>query len=52
MKVTVISIVTGALGTFTKVLVQGLDDLVIRGQVETISNNCIIETGQNTEKSP
>ena len=36
MKRTKIPIVIGALGTVTKGLVQGLDDLEIRGQVETI----------------
>ena len=35
MKVIVIIIVIGALGTITKGLVQGLDDLEIRGRVET-----------------
>ena len=36
MKVTVIPIEIGALGTVIKGLVQGLEDLEIRGQVETI----------------
>ena len=36
MKVMVILIVIGALGTVTKRLVQGLDGLEIRGRVETI----------------
>ena len=36
MKVTVIPIVIGALVTVTKRLVQGLEDLKIRGRVETI----------------
>ena len=35
MKVTVISIVIGALGTTPKVLVKLLEDLEIRGQMET-----------------
>ena len=35
MKVTVILIVIGALGTDTKILVLGLEDLEIRGRVET-----------------
>ena len=51
MKVTVIPIVFGAPGTVTKGLVQGLEDLEIRGRVETIYY-CIIKIGQNTEKSP
>ena len=36
MKVTVKQIVIGALGTATKEIVQGQEDLEIRGQVETI----------------
>ena len=48
MKVIVILIVIGALGTIPKGLVKGLEDLEIRGQVETMetTKNC-----QNTEKS-
>ena len=49
VKVTVIPIVTGALGTVTKGLVKGLK---IRGGVETIQKYCIVKIGQNTEKSP
>ena len=45
----IITIVIGALGTVTEGLVKGLEDLKIREQAET---NCIIEFGQNTEKSP
>ena len=36
MKVTVIPILIGTLGKVTKGLIQGLVDLEIRGQVETI----------------
>ena len=36
MKVTVIPIVVGALGTVTKGLVKGLEELEIRKRVETI----------------
>ena len=43
MKVTWIPIVIGALGTVTRGLVQGLEDLEIRGRAETI-----VEIGQNT----
>ena len=35
MKMTVIPIVIGAHGTVTKRLIQGLEDLKIRGRVET-----------------
>ena len=36
MKVTVIPIVIGALGTVTKVLVQGQEGLEFRGRMDTI----------------
>ena len=36
IKVTVVSIVIGALGTVTKTLIQGLEDLGREGRVETI----------------
>ena len=36
MKVTFIPVVIGALGTVTKELVQGLEDLEIRRRMETI----------------
>ena len=36
MKATVIRIVNGTLDTITNVLVQGLEDMEIRGQLETI----------------
>ena len=50
MKVMVILIVISALGTVTKGLVQGLEDLEKTGQDHP--NYCIIEILQNTEKSP
>ena len=49
MKVTLIPIVIAALGKSLKGLVNGLEDLKISGQVETIADNNI---SQNTEKSP
>ena len=39
VKVTVIPIVIGALGTVTLGLAQGLEDLEIRGRVETIQTH-------------
>ena len=33
-------------------LVQGLENLEIRGQVETHPENCMIKIGRNSEKSP
>ncbi len=35
-------IVIGAFGTVTKGLIQGLDDLEIRGQVETIQTTALL----------
>ena len=49
MKVTIIPIVVGALGTVTKGLVQGLGNNRTSGDHP---NYCIIEISQNTEKSP
>ena len=42
MKVTVIPIVIGALGTVTKGLVQELENLEIRGRVETIQTIALL----------
>ena len=44
MKVTVIPIVNGALGTVTKDLVQGLEGLEIRGQVQTIQTTTLLRS--------
>ena len=52
MKVTIVPIVIGALGTVTKGLLKGLEDLEVGGWVETIQNDSIAEDGQNTETSP
>ena len=42
-KVTVISIVIQALGRVTKVLAQGLEDLEIRGRVETSQAKALLD---------
>ena len=42
MKVTVISIVIGALDTVTEGLIKGLEDLEIRGRVETIQMTALL----------
>ena len=54
MKVTVIPIVIDALGTITKGLLQGLEDMKIRERVKTIQDHpkTIAEIGQKTKKSP
>ena len=50
MKVTIIPNVIGALGSVTEGLIKGLNDLEIRGRVDTIQT--ATEIGQNTENSP
>ena len=52
MKVTIVPIVIGALGTITKGLLRGLEDLEIGGRVEIYPNDSIAKNGQNPEKSP
>ncbi len=47
---TFIPIVICALGTVTKGLLKGLEDLEVNGRFHP--NYSIIENGQNTEKSP
>ena len=42
MKVTIILILIGALGTVTKGLVQGLEDLEMTGQVETVQTTVLL----------
>ena len=44
MKVSVLSIIIGALGTVTKGLVQGLEDLEISGRVETIQTTALLRS--------
>ena len=45
-KVTVISIVIGALGTITKGLLQGKEDLQIRRRVETIQTTALLRSAR------
>ena len=49
MKVTMISVVISALGTFTKGLIQGLGNKIRSGDYPNYS---IHKIGQNTEKIP
>ena len=44
MKVTIVPIVISALGTVTKGLLKGLEDLEIGGQVETIQTTALRRT--------
>ena len=46
MKVTVIPIVVGILGTILKKLVKGLEDIGIRGQVETIQTTVLLRSAR------
>ena len=52
MKVTVIPVIISALGTASKGLVRGLEELKNRGTIKDHSNYSIIKIGQDTEKSP
>ena len=42
MKVTIVPLVIGALGTITKGLLKGLEDLEIGGKVETIETTALL----------
>ena len=46
MKVTIVPIVIGALGTITKGLLKGLGDLEVGGQVETIQTTALLRTAR------
>ena len=46
MKVTIIPIVIGAFGTVTKGLLKGLEDLEVRGQVETMQTTALLKTAR------
>ena len=50
MKVTVIPIVIGALGTVIKGLIQGLEDLEIRERVEAIQNIALLRSARILRK--
>ena len=50
MKVTIVPILIGALGTITKGLLKGLEDLEVGGRVEAIQS--MANNGQNPETSP
>ena len=46
MKVTVIPVVNGVLGTVTQGLVQRLKDLEIKGQVETLQTTALLRSSK------
>ena len=46
MKVTIVPIVIGPLGTITKGLFKGLEDLEVGGRVETIQTTALLRTAR------
>ena len=50
MKVTIVPIVIGALGTVTKGLLKGKEDLEIGGRVETIQMRALLTTARILRK--
>ena len=46
MKVTIVPIVIGALGTITNGLLKGLEDLEVGGRVETIQTAALLRTAR------
>ena len=46
MKVTIVPVVIGALGTITKGLLKGLEDLEVGGRVETIQTTALLRTAR------
>ena len=46
MKVTIVPIVISALGTITKALLKGLEDLEVGGRVETIQTTAVLRTAK------
>ena len=52
MKVTIIPIVIDALGTAPEGLLKGLEDLEIRGRVETIQTTTLLKTARILRSVP
>ena len=46
MKITIAPIVISALGTVTKGLLNGLEDLAVGGRVETIQTTALLRTAR------
>ena len=46
MKVTIVPIVIGALGTITKELLKGLEDLEVGGRAETIQTTALLKSAR------
>ena len=52
MKATIIPIVIGAFGTVTKGLLKGLEDMEVRGRVETIQSKTLLRTVRILRRVP
>ena len=50
MKVTIVPIVVGALGTVNEGLLKGLEDMEIGGRVETIKTTTVLRTARNLRR--
>ena len=50
MKVTIVPIVIGVLGTIIKRLLKGLEDLEVDGRVETIQTTALLRTARNLRR--
>ena len=50
MKVTIVPIVIGALGTINKRLLKGLEDLEVGGQVENIQMTALPKAARNLRR--
>ena len=50
MKITIVPIVIGPLGTVTKVLLKGLADLEVDGRVETIQTTVLLRTARTLRR--
>ena len=51
MKVTIVPIVISALGTITKGILKGLEDLEVGGRVETIQTTTLLRTARSWDES-
>ena len=52
MKVTIVPVVIGALGTITKGLLKGMEDLEVGGRVETIQMAALLSTARIPRRVP
>ena len=52
MKVTIVPVVIDTLGTVTKGLLKGLEDLKVGGRVETIQTTALLRTARILRRVP